>query len=506
MFIQIKMNAPIRQLFYSTIGLILITSNTFAQAQIDWIYKYSTPGSELGIKVIETNDGGYVSAGYEEISTGNRDWLIVKVDEDGNLLWKKNLGTSQYTNIAYDIKETADDGFVLSGSLSDIGTGSENFVLVKLNSDGATEWQQYYGLIGSFATSLTLTDDGGYVIAGNSNGLGSSAESDGLFRKLDSEGNLVWERRYGGSGRDEIFSIQQTSDLGFIATGHSQSADGDLEVNNGDYDIWVIKMNQEGELEWSNSFGGTREDVSRSVQQADDGGYLIAGYTFSEDGDIENNYGDQDIWLLKLDTDGNLEWENNYGGTDEDRAQAILNVSTGGYVISGWTRSDDVDVSINKGLIDIWIFRIDNDGNLEWESTYGGSRVDQSLDIKETSDGGFIATGNSYSNNGDFISTSGSGDLWVMKLSPISVGFKQEIFEETINVFPNPNSGQFSINIPNLTGKKNIRIIDMQGKTVFIKKDVDLNQVFSFDFPSNGFYVLEISVANKIYLEKLIID
>ena len=499
------MNNSKFQVTFCLIGFLFITISTFTQAQIDWIYHKSIPGNDIGETIIQTNDGGYIAAGAQRINNSGDDWAVVKLDADGNEQWRKSFGLNTSNDRAQGIVQTADDGYVITGSLSAPNTGGQDFVVVKLDPDGEIVWEQFYDLYFPFVNSLSLTADGGFMVAGNSLGLGTTSDSDGLFRKLDAEGNLEWEKHYGGSSTDEIFSIVQTEDLGYIAAGCSRSSDGDIKDNYGSDDIWVIKMDANGNLEWSKNYGGSNQDVSRSVQQAVDGGFLVAGYTSSSDKDVIQNYGDEDIWLLKLSPDGIIEWSQNYGGQDEDRAQSMVKVSSGGYAIGGWSRSNDGDLSENRGLIDIWIFTVDYAGNITWQNNFGGSRVDQCLDIKETSDGGFIATGNTYSNNGDF-GINNDSDLYILKLTPLAVGLSDSDFDENINIFPNPNSGQFYVDASSVSEPIKINIFDLQGKHIYAKSYKNNNEPISIDVNQKGLFIIRVSSEGNSYYEKILIE
>ncbi len=506
------MKSQTLQIFSLLLILLCFSSTSFAQTEIEWVYNYGNSGSEIGLAVTETAGGGYIAVGAKDSESFSDEWWIIKLDDDGVIVWEKCIGSTRFDR-AYDVKQTADGGYAIAGSFGDDGdiaehNGITDFSLLKLDANGEIEWQKFHGTpFNNLVHSLSLTADGGYMLAGNSNGLAPGDNiSKGLFIKLSPGGELEWMKEYGGSISEEIYSIQQTSDFGYVAAGCTNSVDGVLEGNNGGNDLWVIKMDQDGELEWSKTYGGSESEATRSIRQAADGGYIVAAYTASGDGDVSENYGGQDAWLVKLDENGDLEWERNYGGEKQDRALSVRNASTGGYLVGGWTRSSDQDVSNNSGLIDIWIFKIDDDGEIEWEQTFGGGGIDQCFDAKETFDGGIVATGNTNSSNGDFPLNNGSFDFWVMKLSPVFVNLNENNFDPSIVISPNPNSGQFTIQAPGLQGNLDITIYDMQGRVVYSNPTADINQVISVGEVSSGLYLLELRSSGRKFQSKILID
>ena len=499
-------------IIYTLISFCFFSVSSFAQPEVQWAKNFGNADQEIGLAVTQTLDGGYISVGAKDEEGLSDQWWILKLDANGMIEWEKSIGSIRFDR-AQDIKQTPDNGYAIAGSFGDDGNipehnGITDFTLVKLDANGELEWQKFHGTpFNNLVHSLSLTADGGYMLAGNSNGIAPGDNiSKGLFIKLDSDGNLEWQKEYGGSISEEIYSVQQTADFGYIASGCTNSVNGDLEGNNGGNDLWVLKMDQAGELEWSKTYGGAESEASRYIRESAYGGYIVAAYTASGDQDVSGNYGSQDAWLVKLDEDGEIEWEKNYGGEKQDRALSVRNASTGGYLVSGWTRSSDQDVSNNSGLIDIWIFKIDEFGEIEWEQTFGGSGIDQCFDAKETSDGGIIATGNTNSINGDFPLNNGSFDLWIMKLEPIFVGIEDNQMEPTIKIFPNPNSGQFNIVAPDLQDIIDVKLYDMQGRVVYSNPSADLQRSISIESIAAGLYILELSTENKSYQSKIQID
>ena len=287
------------------------------------------------------------------------------------------------------------------------------------------DWQSALG--GSAydqAESVVETFDGGCVVAGiatstDGDVTGNHGFGDYWIVKLDSFGILQWENTYGGSADEAALAVMQTSDSGYAIAGGSTSSDGDATFNHGFNDFWVIKTDADGNIQWQKSLGGSSTDIAYDIREVTDGGYIVAGYTQSNDGDITSHHGSEDCWIVKLDSAGTIQWQNTYGGNKEERVQQILQTLDGGYIASGFTKSNDDDVSGNHGDYDYWIFKIDSIGNLEWQHTYGGTKSDQCYAISQTSDHHYVAAGFTESSNGDVTSNHGSQDVWLIMIDSV---------------------------------------------------------------------------------------
>jgi hypothetical protein len=345
---------------------------------LEWQRALGGSGVDEAHSVRQTADGGYIAAGHSGSSDGdasenhgNRDFWLLKLTGAGKLEWQKALG----------------------------GTG----------------WEE--------ARSAQQTADGGYIAAGFTNSSdgdvsGSHGSSDFWVVKLSKVGELEWQRALGGSGPDAARSVQQTTDGGYIVAGHSGSNDGDASENRGGSDFWVAKLSRGGSLEWERSLGGSGDDEANSVQQTADGGYIVAGHSQSSDGDVSKNRGRQDFWVAKLSSSGSLEWERPLGGSGGDAAFSAQQTADGGYIIAGESGSNDGDVSGNHELYDFWVAKLGPGGELEWQASLGGSYFDRAKSIHQTSDGGYIVAGESGSHDGDVSGGRGADDFWVVKLAP----------------------------------------------------------------------------------------
>jgi hypothetical protein len=228
---------------------------------------------------------------------------------------------------------------------------------------------------------------------------------------------IEWSRTYGGSGSGGANAIQQTNDGGFIVVGSSNSDDGDVSLNRGGNDGWVVRLDAAGDIIWQRTFGGSSNDFFSAVQQTADGGSIIAGCSRSNDGDVSENRGDFDGWVVKLDGNGEIEWQRSLGGSDNDVFRSVRQTMDGGYIVAGASESSDGDVSSNRGRIYFWIVKLDATGNLVWEKSLGGSKRDVATSIRQTSDGGYIVAGFSESGDDDVPGNRGESDIWIVKLN-----------------------------------------------------------------------------------------
>ena len=230
---------------------------------------------------------------------------------------------------------------------------------------------------------------------------------------------IIWQKSYGGTATEAPSAIKSTTDGGYIISGYSDSDDHDLTKNNGGYDFWIIKVDSTGKLQWQKSYGGSSYDQSRDMTTTRDGGYIITGEVYSNDGDIKGANGKYDCWVIKLDSAGNLLWQNALGGSDDDEGIAINQLASGYYIMAGASSSLDKDVTGHhgsKGVYDCWIAILDSTGKLQWEQSFGGSQADLAYSVEQTKDGGYIIGGMTQSTDGDVIGNHGYYDAWILKL------------------------------------------------------------------------------------------
>ncbi|ESU25034.1 hypothetical protein FEDK69T_02230 [Flavobacterium enshiense DK69] len=271
-------------------------------------------------------------------------------------------------------------------------------------SQPAIQWQKNYGgSADDYGNSICQASDGGYLISGMTGSndgdvTGFHGDYDCWIAKINSTGTIQWKRTFGGSGLDDINSIQQTLDGGYILAGSTNSSDGDITNNHGGYDCWVIKLNSSGTVVWQKTFGGTGWESVLSIQQTSDGGYVFAGYSGSANGDVTSVYGGTNFWVVKLNPSGTIQWQKTFGGNGQDYARSIQQTADSGYIVAGESNSTDGDITTNGGGYNGWIVKLSATGIIQWQRTLGGDNADSIYCVRQTSDGGYILVENSYDN------------------------------------------------------------------------------------------------------------
>ena len=289
--------------------------------------------------------------------------------------WAKTYGGSSY-DFAYSIQQTSDGGYIVAGYTNSFDEVEDGCLVIKLNSDGTVTWAKTYGGDDSdYAYSIQQTSDGGYIVAGYTLSFGGNGDNC-LVVKLDSSGVVSWAKTYGGPTFDWewAYSIQQTSDGGYIVAGFTDSF-----TTNGDF--FVIKLNSDGVVSWAKTYDGNNIDLAYSIQQTSDGGYIVAGYTYSF------SPSDYDALVIKLNSDGTVSWAKMYGGSGDEIAYSIQQTSDGGYIVAGYTTPFGVDD------VDFLVIKLNSDGTVSWAKTHGGTGNEGARSIQQTSDGGYIVAG-----------------------------------------------------------------------------------------------------------------
>jgi hypothetical protein len=360
---------------------------------------YGGAGNDGASSIIQTIDGGFAIAGSTNSSGfGKSDFWLVKTDTSGNLQWNKTYGGAEKEG-AYSIVQTDDGGYALAGPTYSFGMGNGDFWLVKTDANGEVQWNKTYGGTNwEEPRCMIKTSDGGFAIAGFTTSYGAGGRDFWLI-KTDSNGNEQWNKTYGGAGNEEAYSIVQTVDGGYALLGTT------LSFGAGWGDFWLVKTDSLGNVEWSKTYGEALylEEAS-SIIQTVDGGFALAG---GKEGPAVPPYEliNDDFWLVKTDSEGNVQWSKTYDQSKMDFAWSLTQTSYEGYLLAGHTNS--------TGTLDFWIVKVNNGGLVQWNITLGGAGRDQAREVIHTSDGGYAIVG--------FTESYGAGlkDIWLVKLAPI---------------------------------------------------------------------------------------
>ena len=357
--------------------VLSISVGAMAQPATVWMNTYgSTSTGDWANHVIETSDGSFVVTGvtdYFFMGAGGNIYLG-KMDSFGNLMWNWSFAPAQ-SDEGMCVQETADDGFIITGK-----TGSlmdYNVHLLKTDFSGGSLWAWTYGTIGMGTPDLghhvEATSDGGFIVTGETAVTGNGL--DVYLLKTDAQGVEEWSASIGGPGYECGYEVHQTADGGYIICGFSDSYGG------GDSDLYLLKTDANGNEEWHQVFGGPNEDYGYSVKATPDGGYIMAGMT--------TGYGDLngDVYIIKTDAGGAVEWIRHPGGDAADEGRSVVLTSDGGYVITGSTSS------FGSGMSDVYLVKYDAQGSLEWELAEGTADNEMGYCGAECADGGYIVSG-----------------------------------------------------------------------------------------------------------------
>jgi uncharacterized delta-60 repeat protein len=421
----------VRGLILALLSVSLVAIFTQYAYAVTFAKTYGGTSYDGASSVQQTSDGGYILAGYtRSFGAGAADVFLIKTDESGNVQWAKTYGGTDIDG-AFSVQQTSDGGYIVAGYTYSFGAGGSDILLIKTDANGNIIWAKTYGgTSGDLARSVQQTSDGGYIVAGYTTSFGAGS-TDFFLIKTDANGNMQWAKTYGGTSSDTAYSVQQTSDGGYIIAGYTRSFG-----TGWDEDVILIKTDANGNLQWAKTYGGTWgawSDYAHSVQQTSDGGYIVAGLTWSFGG----------IFLIKTDANGNIIWVKTYWGTISDYAYSVQQTSDDGYIVAGYT------TSFGAGSWDIFLIKTDANGNMQWAKTYGGTYQDWAYSVQQTSDGGYIVAGYTHSFGAGWsdiflIKTDANGDIG-------SCGIVQDASPTVNTPSPTVNTPSPSVSSPSPT-------------------------------------------------------
>lgn len=439
-----------------TLFFMAFLTEGVAQTNILWQECFGGSQDDRAFFMKETSDGGVVAVGYTLSSSmggvvmnhhGGKDGFVLKLNSTGNLQWLSCLGGSNDETINM-VKQLSDGSFILVGTSAsnngDVGVayGAKDVWVVKLSASGALLWSKVIGgMSNEEANAFVPTADGGYIVAGYSfstsiiSSIGGAAQpsgnhgnSDMWAAKLDSTGNVQWTKSYGGTMSDRANSIIQLTNGSYVLAGYSESNNGDVSGNHLDnnffpplttQDCWIINIDLDGALLWQKSIGGSVSENVNDIIETMTGDIIFTGYSYSNDGDISTNNGQKDIIVGKMSTSGSLLWCKAIGGIYDDLPMSINNLPGGGYLLSGSTNSstiNNVNIPIS-GNYDFFMMYVNYNGAYQNHALMGGTGWDYARSVVQTTSGDYVVAGYTNSQNGAFSGNNGSYDFGVVKLS-----------------------------------------------------------------------------------------
>jgi predicted RNase H-related nuclease YkuK (DUF458 family) len=385
-------------------------------AQPDSLWSRTFGGTDLDIceSLQQTSDGGYLLGGETFFGAGDWDFWLVKTDANGNRVWDRIFGGSS-TEVCRSVQQTSNGGYVLGGYTGSFGAGSADFWLVKTDSNGYSVWSRTFGGSASDACySVQETTDGGFILGGYTTSFGAGG-LDFWLVKTNSNGDSLWSRTFGGVATDHCYSVQQTTDGGYILAGDTYS------FGAGQSDFLLVKTDGNGNRLWSRTLGGSGHDGCNAVRQTTDGGYIIGGSTSS------SGAGSGDFWLVKMDSNGYSVWSHTFGGSASDACHSVQETTDGGFILGGYTES------YGAGESDFWLVKTNANGDSLWSRTFGGTDNDRCESIQQTTDGGYVLGGYTESYG------AGGSDFWLVKTGPDPLAVESEIHRLPAEYVLHPN-------------------------------------------------------------------
>jgi hypothetical protein len=377
-------------------------------------------GEDYITGIVPAKDGGLFLTGITgsnkngDVGTnhGDHDAWMIKLNSNRDTVWTRVMGGAWYDGASKAIA-TADGGFVVAGytqsnNTGDVGAnhGKTDWWIIKLTSNGDTAWTKLIGGTNDdFAKGIEATADGGFVVVGSA---ATSIDENVMAVKFNSSGDIVWQKTFGGTGTDKASAVTVYPNGSIMIAATTQSNNtGDVGANHGLWDYWIIKLTVDGEKVWMKTFGGDQNDTPLAIAGTADGGAVIAGSTSSnQSGDVGKTYGKEDMWVLKLNANGQINWNYSLGIEGSDVASDVKVTPDGSYLIAG--HSDSKNFGLNSG--NLLMLKLDINGLFTWNHTFGGMGYDEGSALLMNTDGSFYAVGNTQS------SGHGLTDGWLLKV------------------------------------------------------------------------------------------
>lgn len=464
-----------------TLTFLFLSLSFYSYSQVpdkEWARCYGATGSDGFMAMEATPDSGFVLCGASG-EAGVPGFYIVKVDRRGNVQWHQRYGNTADSETAFSITAAHDGGYIVVGeyfSMAPADYYSSYLWVVRLDASGNMVWNKKYGGSGQdFALNVTKTFDGNYIVSGVTHSpemAGYRGEGDFLVMKINGAGDVIWQKTMGGSGADYgPMKVKETPGHDLVLLGFTTSDDGDVSLNRGLSDMWLVKLDPAGNLLWEKTYGGSGSDMGYDFLLMDDGSLAVLGQTNSVDGDLVGTNGGEDFWFLRLGPDGNQIWSDVYGGNALEQARCLLRSANGnGFVLAGDSYSDNI--FDNHGYADFLAIEIDSVGVVKWVQNWGGTEAETMCVGVNTPEGYYAFAGSTVSGlvlspDMDVHGNNGYADAWLIKLGRYKPGPEQP--PGLIMLYPNPTSGLCYVIMPDICIDCNLHIFDMAGKLVMDK-------------------------------------
>ncbi len=444
-------------------------SSTTRESYGWWARSYGLENNDSAYIVSHTSDDGYIVAGYvnstDDMSNENGHMVIMKLNSDGTVAWDK-IYEGDGEESAHYIEEV-ETGYIVSGTTTSFGSAYTDIWILKLAHDGSVEWEtRYGGQKGENGYKILPTADGGYIIGGDTLSYGAG-NGDLWLIKINSTGSIEWQKVYGGSSYDYFENLITTSDGGYLLMGITQS------FGAGGYDIWLLKIDSSGNITWQKTYGSSEYDYGKAIIETSDG-YIVLGHTKAN--------GNFDFWVLKIDKDGSVLWQKTYGGSGAEISYDMT--ATGdGYILMGFTTSWGV------GSYDVWLVAINYTGTIEWQRAYGGPQEDICFSLDTISSNGIVVGGETSSFG------AGYNDIWVLKTNSTGyIDFDSEPSAKMTETTATVSGYNPVITDTTITGKDTSAVAETTTATVRDEEIHTSTQSNPVTVPELGFVVILMAI------------
>lgn len=475
--------------------------------EIEWSNNFGGSSDEEIITIKETPDGGSIFFGIttspEKIIGNSPSSWLVKLDASGNLQWEKSYNLV----VGIDMQLTPDNGYIITGFNPSNSIQNVQIEVIKLDQNGNIQWDNQYGNNSiEIPIAIDVTSDGGYILTGYTNGVADEFGGPTSFLlKLDANGLVQWEDHYTIQSTD----VEQTEDGGYILIGW-------IQTNESARNLSILKTDEVGLLQWQHYYGGSKNDSGDEIHQTKDGGFIAIGESSSSDGDIKSNLGLNDIWVLKLDPIGSLEWEKNIGTNSTDFAGAIKETANGDFIVVGSSQPNDGELFFHTS--DYLATKLSATGEIIWERRFDIESGQTAQDIVELSTGGYLIAGESRA-----FSTDNKRDAWIVKFIcemdelPISLDYNRTevaIIKKTnvslkkyFKIYPNPNRGQFYIDLSTFSLlPEKVVVKNTRGQMIFSKKVSNSIIELNLKRQAAGVYFVQVQSSERLITKRFVIN